>query len=132
MNSVIISGYIVRNVVKTELNEGAYVVNNCVALKRFGKQEKTDFIDIKVFGKQVDNFCNLCDKGTRILINGQLQTDVYKNKEDKTVKNYYILVGSFEVLNSKEQAENEEVEQEENTTSKDFDATQVEENDLPF
>ena len=62
MNSITLTGNIVRNVVKTELNEGAYVVNNCIAVKRFGKIEATDFINIKVFGKQVDNFCNLCDK----------------------------------------------------------------------
>lgn len=130
MNSITLTGNIVRNVVKTELNEGAYVVNNCIAVKRFGKIEATDFINIKVFGKQVDNFCNLCDKGTRVLIQGQLQIDTYKNKEDKTTSYPYVLVNNFELLYGKKDQEQQEEVAEEQTNN--FDATQVEENDLPF
>ena len=117
MNNIIISGYIARNVEKKQLNEGAFVVNNAVAVKRFGT-DKTDFIDIKVFGKQVDNFCNLVKKGTRILIQGQLLVDTFKNKEDKTVINTYIIVGNFEVLSKVD--ETTESKKEENVNDEDL------------
>ena len=132
MNNIIISGYIVRNVEKKELNEGAFVVNNVVAVRRFGT-DKTDFINIKVFGKQVDNFCNIVKKGTRILIQGQLLVDTWKDKEDKTVISNYVLVANFEMLTSKADEEAETKKEETRTGNGVRQAQQeVNEEDLPF
>ena len=68
-----------------------------------GKKE-TDFINIKVFGKQAENVSKYCDKGSLVAIDGRIQTGSYE-KEGKKVYIFEVVADRVQFLDSKPKEE---------------------------
>ncbi len=103
MNKVILIGNIGN---KPELNEQGTVANFSVATnkqykdKEGKKVKKTEWHRVVAFGKTAEIICEFFDKGSKIAIEGELQTREY---EKDGVKKYTteIIANNFEFVDSK-------------------------------
>lgn len=100
MNSVILIGRLTRD------PEVRYISDNQMAVATFtiaidrmgGKEKKTDFPRITVFGKQAENCERFLTKGRLVGIQGRLQTGSYTNKEGATVYTTDVVADRVEFL----------------------------------
>lgn len=65
------------------------------------KRGEADFINCKAFGKLADFASNYLDKGTKIIVRGEIRTGNYTNKEGKKVYYTECQVDSQEFAESK-------------------------------
>lgn len=88
----------------------AYMMNSIACDRRVskGEEKKTDFYNIKVFGKTAEAMNTFLHKGSKIFIDGELQNEEYTTKDGRTVKNDSIMVDRWEFAESKGDATKEE------------------------
>ena len=65
----------------TPVAEGGIAYNKTWKDASGQKQEKVSFFDITMFGKQGEAFAQYCDKGSAVLIEGELTQDTWQDKE---------------------------------------------------
>ncbi|WP_027399462.1 single-stranded DNA-binding protein [Anaerovorax odorimutans] len=100
MNSVILIGRLTRD------PEVRYISDNQMAVATFtiaidrvgGKEKKTDFPRITVFGKQAENCERFLAKGRLVGVQGRLQTGSYTNKDGITVYTTDVVADRVEFL----------------------------------
>lgn len=83
---------------------GNGVLTSLLAVKRIYKSNdgiEADFIPITIFGKQVENFNRLTEKGQKVGIDGRIKTSTYKNEQGQTEHNWSVVVDHFYLLSSK-------------------------------
>ena len=119
-NSILLTGRITKDL---ELKHAGQT-NKCdftLAVDReYSKegQQKTDFINITVFGKTAENLCKYQAKGNKILVLGTLNIDQYqKDGENRTSTK--VIANKIEFLDSKK----------DNTFNNAFEASN---DDIPF
>lgn len=107
MNKVIMSGRLTKDPEIRYSNSGTAVASFNFAVNRRFKQEgqpEADFFSCTAFGKTAETFekCSIA-KGTKLLIEGEIQNDNY---EKDGVKHYgtKVIVNSFEFCESKNSA----------------------------
>ena len=108
MNNVILVGRLTRNPELRTVNTMNGTNTTCsftIAVSRqFSNQNgerEADFINCVVWGKQADNLCKYCTKGSQIGVQGRIQTRNYQNDEGKTIYVTEILISSITFLNTK-------------------------------
>ncbi len=101
-NSILLTGRITKDL---ELKQAGQT-QKCdfvLAVDRdFAKegQQKTDFINITVFGKTAENLCKYQGKGSKILVLGSLNIDQYqKDGENRTFTK--VIANKIEFLENK-------------------------------
>ncbi len=67
-------------------------------------QREADFINIIVWRKQAENVCNYLDKGSRVSVEGRIQTGSYDDKDGNKRYTTEVAADSVEFLDSKNQA----------------------------
>ena len=97
-NKVIIMGNLTRDPETRAANSGTAVVNFSMALSRRYKvgddwQEKTDFVDVTMFGKRGEAFAKFHKKGAKALIEGSLRQDVWMDKQTEQRRSKVYVVG---------------------------------------
>lgn len=112
MNSIVISGRLTSKAELRYTHANIPVTKFTVAVNRpfkdnDGKQQ-TDFINCVVWRKQAENVCNYLDKGSKVLIDGSLQTSTYTDKDGKKGHTTEINVRNIEFLDSKKKEETQE------------------------
>lgn len=90
---------------------GAFSIAVDRKFKREGEPD-ADFFNCTAFGKTAEFLEKYVKKGTKLVIQGRLQNDTYKNKEGKNVTATKILVDTLEFAESK-QTESKPSEQKE-------------------
>jgi single-strand DNA-binding protein len=86
MNKVYLIGHMVKDVELTSLNSGKTVGRFSLAVNRKYEQNGqkiTDFINIVVWDKLADNIFKFCKKGSKVAVNGELQTRIYEVNGEK-------------------------------------------------
>ena len=108
MNNVVLVGRLTKNPELRTVNTMSGTNTTCsfaIAVSRqFSNQNgerEADFISCVVWGKQADNLCKYCTKGSQIGVQGRVQTRSYQNDEGKTIYVTEILVSSITFLNTK-------------------------------
>ena len=135
MNRIILTGNLVKDVELINTN-GKSLVKNSIAVRRNYKnadgEYESDFINIIAFGKTADFMANYFQKGSKVGIDGKLQTGSYTNKEGQKVYTTDVVIENIEFNESKGQAPVEEVKpKEENDPWADFgDSVSVDDNFL--
>ena len=125
MNCVILIGNLTRDP-ETRYSTGA----NQTAICRFsiavndgyGDQQKTSFIPIVVFGKQAENAEKYLAKGSKVAVDGRIQTGSYE-KDGQKVYTTDVIASKVEYLSTAHTAENR-------TESEGF--SQVSYDEVPF
>ena len=87
---------------------GNAVLNQSLAVKRSFKDKQTgeyatDWINLVLFGKTAENFANFTKKGSKVGIEGRIQTGSYDNKQGVKVYTTDVIVNNFHLLDPREQ-----------------------------
>lgn len=106
MNKVILMGRLTRDPeVKYTQNDNPLAVGNyTIAVDRPRKKDapaEADFINCVAFGKTAEFAEKYLRRGTKILIEGSIQTGSYENSEGKKVYTTKVLVAKHEFCESK-------------------------------
>lgn len=101
MNKVILIGNLTKAVEIRYTQQGIAVANFTLAVKREIKNDETDFISCVAYNKTAELIGKYLDKGSKISIEGRIQTGSYENKEGKKVYTTDVIVDKVEFLNSK-------------------------------
>ncbi|MDR1272670.1 MAG: single-stranded DNA-binding protein [Clostridiales Family XIII bacterium] len=103
MNLVIITGNLVRDPEKSVAGSGMSIVRFTVAVNRFRKNadgSDADFIRVTVFDRQADLVAQYLRKGSKVGVEGRLQTGSYE-KDGKTVYTTDVIGNRVEFLDRK-------------------------------
>lgn len=95
---------------------GTAVLNQSLAVRRSFKNKQTneyetDWINISMFGKTAENFANFTQKGSKVGIEGRIQTRNYENNEGQRVYVTEIVVNNFHLLEPKSSLDNQQPQQ---------------------
>ena len=107
MNKVILMGRLTRDPeVRYSQGENATAIaryNLAVdrRFKREGDTQTADFINCISFGKAAEIIEKYVHKGTKLIIEGRIQTGNYTNKEGQKVYGFQIIANSIEFAESK-------------------------------
>ena len=114
LNKVVLIGNLGRDPEIRYSQQGLAVVNFSIATseqwtdKNTGdRQEKTEWHNIVVFGKQAETCQKYLSKGSQIFIEGRLQTSTYE-KEGQTHYMTKIVVSNFQFLGGKQDNQSSE------------------------
>ena len=99
MNRWIGTGRITRDIELLYSTSGSAYLRNSIAVDRRG--EGTDFFNITVFGKTAEAFDKYLKKGSKVVIEGHLQSDSYKDKDGNNKNSVSIIVDAWEFGESK-------------------------------
>lgn len=107
MNSVILIGRLTADP-DVRYTQGS---NTCVARftlaidrpARQGEEKQADFPVVKAFGKTAELVQRYIHKGSKIAVEGRLQTGSYKNKNGDTVYTTEVIANRVEFLDTREQ-----------------------------
>ena len=117
MNKVIVLGRIVKDVdLRVIQGSGTAVAQFTVAAdKKLSREKKSDFesqgkptadfIRCKTFGKTAETIAKYFSKGSKILIEGSIDTGSYKKDDGSTVYTTDVLVNNFEFVESTKKQE---------------------------
>lgn len=102
-NKVILMGGVVRKP-EVRYSRDLAVANFSIAVDRRFKSEggpEADFFDCTAFRKTAEFIEKYVDKGTRVIVDGELQNDNYVNKEGQKVYRTRIMVERIDFAGSK-------------------------------
>ena len=104
MNKAILMGRLVRDPEMRYGANGNAVASFSVAVDRRFKREgqpDADFFNCVAFGKQGEFVEKYLKKGTKILLEGEIQNNDYTNKDGQKVHNVQIVCNSIEFAESR-------------------------------
>lgn len=122
MNKVILCGHLTRDV---ELRHGQStdVARVGIAVNRpFSKDKAVDFFNLTAFGKSAEFLSKYFSKGSKVLIEGRLQTSTYEKDGVKRTATD-IIVEKVEFAGDRKKSDNRD---------KDFGGEPVDDGDTPF
>lgn len=101
-------GRITREVELKYSQSGTAFMSNSIACDRkFAKEKTTDFFNVKAFGKVAEGMEKMLHRGSKVLVEGDLQTEEYTDKQGVKKQSTYIVVSSWEFAESKGEAKEE-------------------------
>lgn len=110
MNKVILIGRLTRDPEVRYSNGGATVARFSLAVdrkfKREGDEQTADFINCVAFGKTAEFIERYFFKGTKMVLEGRIQTGNYTNQEGQKVYTTDIVVEQVEFAESKASSDN--------------------------
>ncbi len=95
MNSIELEGRLTMDPELKQTPANKSVVKFTIACNRKHNLNLTDFIDCIAWEKKAETICKYCHKGDQLIIFGELETNNYKNNDDKMVKSTYVRVDSI-------------------------------------
>lgn len=104
MNRVILCGRLVKDVDVRYTERGMCVASFTVACNRPTKKDQAseaDFIPCKAFGKTAETIGNYLAKGSRILLEGRINTGSYTAKDGTKKYTTDVLLDRFEFVESR-------------------------------
>lgn len=100
LNKIFINGRLTTEPELKSTPNGKAVVNATVACQRNGKDAKTDFIPISVWGNSAEYLHNYAKKGALVSVCGELQTGSYK-KGDVIIPSFSIYTEEIYIIGNK-------------------------------
>lgn len=111
MNVVILSGTLVKDVELKYTKNDLAVGNFTIAVRRDIKNKEgnyeSDFVSCVSYGKLAETINNYFKKGSRILIEGRIQTGSYEGQDGKKVYTTNILVININFVDKIEKSNSE-------------------------
>lgn len=106
MNKVIITGNLTKTPDVRFTQNGTAYTRITVAVKRpFAKNNETDFLDVVIWDKQAEFCGKYFSKGSRILIEGRIQTSNYTDKNGVKQYRTEIVAHNIEFAGGKNQSQ---------------------------
>lgn len=105
MNKVFLCGRICHDLELKYTPKGMAVLNNTLAInKKQNGENKTIFIRFAMFGKGAEILQQYAQKGSRILIEGEIDLNEYQKQSGEKVSEYKVIALSCEILDFKQNA----------------------------
>lgn len=125
INNVMLEGRIVKDI-ELKGNDNKFI-SNTIAV--YGGKDKdgnaiTHFIDFKAFSKNAEKLFNQCQKGSKIVIQGDLRVEKWEKEQTKYSK-VVVYISQFVILANNKNEASDETDAMEQTLEDD-------ERDLPF
>ena len=143
INNVVLVGRITRDPeLRYTPQQNQAVATFSLAVNRQFKnangEREADFINCVIWRQQAENLANWAKKGALIGVTGRIQTRSYENQQGQRVYITEVVADSFQMLESKGGAKQNE-ESQNNTApnfsrdgSNDIPGTEISDDDLPF
>lgn len=110
MNKAILMGRLTKDPEVRYSNEGNASASFTLAVDRKytkqGEEKQADFINCVAFGKTAEFLEKYIKKGTKIVLDGRIQTGKYTNKDGQTIYYTNVVAESLEFAESKGNANN--------------------------
>lgn len=146
INRVVLTGRITKDPELRYTQSGVAVVSFTLAVDRQYRNQagerEADFINCVIWRKSAENFVNFTHKGSKVGIDGRLQTRNYENQQGQRVYVTEVVADTFSLLDSRQdnQGQYQDNQQgyqgsQQNTGYMQADPNQgrpVEDDDLPF
>ena len=129
MNHVTLIGNLTKDIDLRSTINGTHVARFNIAVRRDDKT--TDFPTCVAWGKTADLLEKYCRKGSKIGIEGRVETSMYQ-KDGKNVYKTEINVSSIEFLNSKSNNSQNQETANMGVEMDDIETPLIDDNDLPF
>lgn len=106
MNKIFLSGNLTTDCEEKCTNSGLTYVKNSIAVKRtFSKENLTDFFSVTAFNKTAEFMATYLKKGSRVLLEGHLQTSTVDKDGEKKIY-FDVIVDNIEFAGIKSHDEN--------------------------
>lgn len=132
-------GNLVKEIELKETSNGKMMARNSIAIRNDYKNADgeygTEFVNILVWGKQAEYLANYAHKGTKIIVEGKLQTSSYDAADGTKRYSTEVVCSNVEIVQSANQSANKEtIEEDEKGMSEELatNYTTEEIDDLPF
>lgn len=133
MNKVVISGNITKDLELRSTDNGKKFLGFSIAVNEGTKDKPiTNFFNCNAWEQNAEFINKYFSKGRKILIEGTLRTNKYKNDEGKEITNTYILVNHSEFCDSKKEETNTNEVEEDYKAFENPDQVVFESDELPF
>lgn len=143
INNVVLVGRITRDPeLRYTPQQNQAVATFSLAVNRQFKnangEREADFINCVIWRQQAENLANWAKKGSLIGLTGRIQTRNYENQQGQRVYITEVVADSFQMLESKGGAKQNEESQNNTTpnfardTPHDIQGTEISDDDLPF
>jgi single-strand DNA-binding protein len=134
VNKIIISGRLVKdpeskNIGETDLCNFRIASNRTVGKK---KVEKSIFIDVDVWAGQAKVCQKFLKKGSKVIVDGTLSQDTWKNKEGENSSKIYIEADNVIFLDSNNNQEETTVKTEVKKTNEDTSSSKINNDKKPY
>lgn len=130
MNSVILIGNLTRDPDYRETANGLCKFSIAVS-DVYGDKEKTSFIPIVVFGKQAQNCDKFLSKGSKVCVQGRIQTGSYE-KDGRKIYTTDVIANMVEFLSNKSNTSDADESAVRSESEAPQGYSQVSYDDLPF
>lgn len=121
INRAVLTGRITRDPELRYTQNGTAVVQFTLAVDRqFRNQDgerEADFINCVIWRKSAENFANFTHKGSKIGVDGRIQTRSYENHQGNRVYVTEVIVESFALLDSLQDSQQGSAPQNQNNSS---------------
>ena len=106
MNSVQLIGNLGKDNDVKFSNGGTAVLSQSIGVRRPFKNKQTgeyetDWVNLVFFGKTAENFANFTHKGSKVGIEGRIQSRNYENQQGQRVYVTEVVVNQFHLLDPK-------------------------------
>lgn len=105
INTVNLIGYMTKDVNLRQTQSGKSVGSFTLAVNRNFKNQQgeyeTDFIQCVIWDKGAENIAQLTTKGSRVGIEGRIQTGSYDNNQGQKVYTTDIVVNNFHLIDTR-------------------------------
>lgn len=126
MNKIFISGNLTRDPEVRYTQSGKAVAKMGIAVKRiFSKENEVDFFNLVAWEKTAEFCGKYLTKGSRVLVEGRLQTYSYEGKDGVKRSGVEIWIDNIEFAGGKSDKKADEPKDE-------FDGEPVNDDDMPF
>lgn len=112
MNAITITGrFVEKPETKISENTQRAFCNFTLAVSRNNKGKEVDFIPCVAFEKLADCIGTHMDKGSKVLVQGKLQSNKHKTEDGKTYMNWAVVANNVEFLGYAKKS-NEKIDEE--------------------
>lgn len=105
INRVVLLGNMTRDPELRRTGSGKAVTNFTLALNRYNNDE-ADFVDCVCWEKIAENTAQYCHKGSKVAIEGSIQTGSYVDKDGHNRKTVNVLCNRVEFINTNNSSNN--------------------------
>lgn len=99
MNSIVISGRLVKDIEIKQTNNGTAYTRNTIAVDRWdskNKQTKTIFVDFVTFGHNANYLSKYNHKGSQVTILGELDSSTKESDDGKRITYWNVIATTVE------------------------------------
>lgn len=133
INRVVLLGNMTRDPELRRTGNGKAVTNFTLALNRYNNDE-ADFVDCVCWERIAENTAQYCSKGSKVAVEGSIQTGSYVDKDGHNRKTVNVLCNRVEFINTNNSSNNlqPQINNNYNNLNEPINSYELQEDDIAF